>query len=62
MKNSKENCPACNADLQGDPIDENIQHLYNATHASLKIYVKDPTPFGEDKYECPFCRHQWDVK
>jgi transposase-like protein len=60
MRNNKENCPHCNADLQGEPIPKEQQESYGATHFSRKIGLYD---LGKDrtvKYKCPDCNGEWD--
>lgn len=38
LNDSKEYCPYCGADLQGDPIPTEVQHHYdNATHFTKKL-------------------------
>jgi len=41
MENSKENCPHCNADLQGEPVPKEQQGSYKATHFTRKIGISD---------------------
>ncbi|MDL0421277.1 hypothetical protein [Caldifermentibacillus hisashii] len=39
MNDNKEFCPFCASCLQGDPIPEEDQHHYGATHGSRKIAI-----------------------
>lgn len=56
MKDNKENCPHCLAELQGDPIPEDSQKLYGATHFSRKIGLYDQTKDRTVKWMCPDCK------
>ena len=56
MKDNKENCPHCLAELQGDPIPEDSQKLYGATHFSRKIGLYDQTKDGTVKGRCTDCK------
>lgn len=60
LKDSKEYCPHCNKDLQGDAIPLENRHLYGATHFSNKIGIYDLEKDMEVKYLCPFCNGEWD--
>lgn len=51
-------CPACKADMQGDPIPKKSQHLFGATHFSRLIGISDGDSVGF--WKCPDCGHQWD--
>lgn len=60
LKDSKEYCPHCGADLQGDPIPEESQHHYSSTHFSRKIGIYD---FWKDRtveWMCPDCDGRWE--
>ena len=56
-RDSKEHCPECKADLQGDPIPMESQHLFGATHFSRKIGISDGDSVGY--WKCPDCKHTW---
>ncbi|WJE23397.1 hypothetical protein QRE65_02900 (plasmid) [Bacillus cereus] len=60
LDDSKEFCPFCNANLQGDPIPKESQHRYGSTHFSRKIGI---TSFRLDriiKWQCPDCNKEWE--
>ena len=59
MRDNKEDCPNCGVDLQGDPIPEDRQHLYNATHFGRKIGSLKGDRSAEMKWECPDCHATW---
>lgn len=59
IMNSKESCPLCGADLQGEPIPEESQHLFGATHFSRKIGVYDINRDRTVAYHCPDCKGEW---
>lgn len=51
-------CPHCFADLQGNPIPEQLQEAYGGhTHFSRKIGISDGDTVYE--YECPDCSKTW---
>lgn len=58
-RDSKENCPHCGAQLQGDPIPEQSRHLFGATHFSRKIGVYDTYKDRTVEYQCPDCGQRW---
>ena len=60
MMDNKENCPKCNADLQGEPIPVEQQENYGATHFSRKIGIYDRGTDRTVTWQCPDCKHQWD--
>lgn len=62
MKDNKENCPHCLAELQGDPIPEDSQKLYGATHFSRKIGLYDQNTDRTVKWMCPDCKGEWNFK
>lgn len=62
MKNSKEYCPHCNADLQGEPIPKKQQDSYNSRHFTRKIGISDIEKDRIVKWECPDCEGEWDIK
>lgn len=59
MENSKEFCPHCHADLQGEPIPEKLQPSYGATHFSRKIGISSIELDRIIKWKCPDCGHEW---
>jgi hypothetical protein len=60
MNNSKENCPHCDAELQGAPIPQEQQKSFGATHYSRKIGIYDITKDRTVKWKCPDCEGEWD--
>lgn len=61
MDESKEFCPYCGADLQGDPIPKEWQRHYgNATHFSRKIGISSLEEDRVIKWQCPDCGKEWD--
>ncbi len=62
MKNNKENCPLCNADLQGESIPKEHQDSYNATHFTRKIGISDIERDRIVKWKCPDCKGEWAIK
>ncbi|MDL0421363.1 hypothetical protein QPM05_14845 [Caldibacillus thermoamylovorans] len=60
MNDNKEFCPFCDADLQGDPIPEELQHHYNATHGSRKIGISSREEDRVIKWQCPDCGQEWE--
>lgn len=60
MKDSKENCPHCDIELQGEPIPKHDQKLFGATHFSRKIGIYDFSRDRTVKYQCPDCSGEWD--
>ena len=59
LEDSKENCPHCGVDLQGNPIPKKDQHLFGATHFSRKIGVYDRDKDRTVEYQCPDCGKRW---
>ncbi|WP_028393996.1 hypothetical protein [Bacillus cihuensis] len=59
MKDNKENCPFCNADLQGEPIPVEQQDSNGATHFSRKIGIYDFEKDRTIKWQCPDCKGEW---
>ncbi|WP_176510759.1 hypothetical protein [Bacillus cereus] len=39
MRNNKDFCPYCNADLQGEPIPKQSQKAYGSNHFTRKISI-----------------------
>lgn len=62
MNNSKEYCPYCNADLQGEPIPKDSQSFYKATHFTRKIGITSIEVDSIRKWKCPDCNKEWDRK
>ncbi len=62
LNDNKLFCPHCGADLQGDPIPEEIQHHYGATHSSRKIGISSMKEDCVIKWQCPDCKGQWKRK
>ncbi|EPR27524.1 hypothetical protein QWV57_08595 [Geobacillus zalihae] len=61
MENSKEFCPYCGANLQGDPIPKELQkHYGNATHFSRKIGISSLEKDRVIKWQCPDCKQEWE--
>lgn len=60
MKDCKENCPECHANLQGEPIPKEQQESYGATHFSRKIGLYDMKIDRTVKWKCPDCDFEWD--
>lgn len=60
VNNSKEFCPYCNADLQGDPIPKESQKSYNATHFTRKIGITHIAFDRILKWQCPDCHKEWE--
>lgn len=55
-----DNCPKCGVSLQGDPIPEEEQHLFGATHFRREIGLEDPMLYdGIAWWQCPDCQHIW---
>lgn len=55
-----EYCPHCNINLRGDPIPEDIAHLYSSTRWGRKIGIYD---FYKDRtvgWKCPDCNGEWE--
>ena len=60
LRDSKEFCPKCKADLQGEPIELESQHLFGATHFSRKIGLYSMERDMTTHYRCPDCGHEWE--
>ncbi len=59
MKDSKENCPFCNANLQGELIPKEQQKSYGATHFTRKIGIYDLWKDQTVIWKCPDCGGEW---
>lgn len=53
-------CPKCGTNLQGEPIPEESQKNYGATHFGRQIAIYDRGTDRTTKWECPDCGHQWE--
>jgi hypothetical protein len=62
MKDSKENCPHCKFDLQGESIPKEQQESYGATHFTRKIGIYDLEKDRTVKWKCPECDGEWNIK
>lgn len=54
MKIEPDECPACHKSWVGDPIPEESQHLFGATHFRHEIGVETNRD-AIDHWLCPFC-------
>lgn len=61
MNDSKEYCPHCNANLQGEPIPKYDQKHYRSTHFTRKIGMTSVDRDRIIKWKCPDCDGEWDV-
>lgn len=61
MNDSKEFCPHCNANLQGEPIPKESQKSYNSTHFTRKIGITSVEADRILKWQCPDCNKEWGV-
>jgi len=59
LRDSKEQCPECDQELQGDPIPVKQQHMFGASHYSLKIGIYDHRLDRTIAWRCPFCSVEW---
>lgn len=59
MNDSKEFCPHCNADFQGEPIPKESQKAYDATHFTRKIGITIIEADRIIKWQCPDCNKEW---
>lgn len=59
LESSREECPHCSAQLQGDPIPEDQQHWFGATHFSRKIGLTDRERDRTTAWRCPDCGETW---
>jgi len=62
MNDSKEYCPYCNINLQGEPIPKESQKFYGATHFTRKIGITSVNIDSIRKWQCPDCNKEWDRK
>lgn len=59
MKNNKEQCPFCKANLQGKPIPKKDQGAFGSTHFSRKIGIYSRERDMTVAWQCPDCGKQW---
>lgn len=53
-------CQNCGVSFIGDPIPEEHQHLYGATHFRREIGIEDPFAYdGVLMWRCPDCGYEW---
>nr|WP_251025717.1 hypothetical protein [Bacillus sp. ISL-47] len=63
INDSKEYCPYCNTNLQGEPIpEENQPHYGGATHFDRKIGISSMEMDRVIKWQCPDCKGKWERK
>ncbi|MEV9502766.1 hypothetical protein [Bacillus safensis] len=53
MRDNKECCPYCNADLQGEPIPKESQKVYGYAHFTRKIGISSIKDDRIIKWKCP---------
>lgn len=61
-KDIVEYCPNCNANLQGEEIPKEKQHLYGATHFSRKIGWYSEEKDRTVSFICPECGEEWEAR
>lgn len=55
-----DNCPHCNASLNGDPIPEELSGHYSGTHWRREMGWEDSDKYdGVWEWECPDCKGRW---
>lgn len=57
-----ENCPKCQADLQGDEIPEESRHLYGGTHFRRVIGISSRELDRVIAWRCPDCDYEEERK
>jgi len=62
MNDSKEFCPYCKSNLQGEVIPKESQKFYGATHFTRKIGITSIDIDSIRKWRCPDCHKEWDKK
>jgi transposase-like protein len=62
LKANKEYCPYCNSDLQGEPIPEQSQKAYGATHFTRKLGITSIEGDRIIMWKCPDCNEEWNVE
>lgn len=60
MRDNKECCPHCKADLQGEPIPKESQKVYGSAHFTRKIGISSIEADRIIKWKCPDCNKEWD--
>ncbi|MBW7977682.1 hypothetical protein SHY81_08060 [Bacillus velezensis] len=53
MRDNKECCPYCKADLQGEPIPKESQKVYGSAHFTRKISTSSIEADRIIKWKCP---------
>lgn len=61
LDDSRELCPHCGTQLQGQPVPEKFQADYGATHFSRKIGLYDRKSDRVTQWQCPDCKKPWPV-
>lgn len=59
MRDNKEICPNCSANLQGEPIPKEQQESYGCTNFTRKIGIYDIYEDRTVKSKCPDCEYEW---
>lgn len=54
------NCPLCSANLIGDEIPAEDQHLFGASHFKREIGIYDLYLDKTVEWECPDCKGRWE--
>ena len=55
-----DNCPHCNANLNGDPIPAGLAANYSGTHWRREIGMEYPEKYdGVWEWMCPDCKGTW---
>ncbi|AME07915.1 hypothetical protein NNG64_13500 [Bacillus siamensis] len=60
MRDNKECCPYCNADLKREPIPKESQKVYGSAHFIRKIGINSIEGDRIIKWKCPDCNKEWD--
>lgn len=57
---TRDNCPGCDVSLIGDPIPNDIAHMYGGTHWRRDIMIEVRGVYDGGLYfVCPDCDHAW---
>lgn len=60
MASNVDNCPHCNADLNGDPIPKEYAEHYSGTHWRREIGIEYMGKYdGVWEWKCPDCSGVW---
>lgn len=60
MSDSPQNCPRCDANLDGGPIPKDRQEFYSPPYRwSRAIGLYDTATDRVTEWECPDCHHRW---